>query len=439
MKTNISTVLAIAGLLWACGLSAAPAIQFAPVTHYTNTLGGVEGVSTGDFNRDGHPDLVTTDNGGITVWTNDGAGGFALRTNCAAWEGPRVVVVGDLNNDQQPDLLTANYNSYGALSAFLGSGDGTFSRVDTIVHVNDSMPGLALGDFNGDGKLDAALATYGISILLGEGDGRFSSFTNYSGGVAYAVAVADFNGDHKLDLVTANYSYSSMSVYFGNGDGTFAPGVNYGGDFSEYHYAVAVGDFNNDGKPDLTTVNSYNSSVSVRLNNGDGTFGPETKYKAEFGPQSVAVGDFDHDGNLDIVTGLTSGANGNGLAILLGNGTGTFGAALTNFPGVGGSYRLAVADFDGDGLVDLATTSVANGAVCLNQTAALVKIELLSSQIKLSWPNWTGYLLESSINLPDTNGWITVTNTPALVGNQKVLTNATTSGSEFYRLRKPAP
>jgi FG-GAP-like repeat len=438
MKTTISAVLAVGGLLWASAVSAAPAIQFGPVTHYTNTVGGVDGVCTGDFNGDGHLDLVTTDNVGITVWTNDGAGGFAVRTNYAALEGPRIVVVGDLNSDHQPDLLTANYSGYGALSAFLGQGGGTFSRVDTIMHVNDGMPGLALGDFNGDGRLDAALATYGIGILLGEGDGRFTSFTNCPGGVAYAVAVADFNGDGKLDLVTANYSYSSMSVYFGNGDGTFAPPVNYGGDSSEYHYAVAVGDFNHDGKPDLATVNYYNNSVSVRLNDGSGTYGPETKYKVTFGPRALAVGDFDHDGNLDIVAGQASGANA--LAILRGDGTGLFSAALTNFPGVGGSYQsLAASDFDGDGLVDLVTTSSVYPAltVRLNQSAALLKAALLPARIRLSWPSWPGYLLERRANLVDANSWITVTDTPAVVGTQKVLTNATTGESQFYRLRKP--
>ena len=301
------------------------------------------------------------------------------------------------------------------------------------------MPGLAVGDFNGDGKLDVALASPGIKILLGNCDGTFVLFTNYPGG-GYAVAAADLNGDHKLDLVTANYSYSSMSVYFGNGYGTFAAPINYSGDFSEYHYAVAVGDFNNDGKPDLATVNYYNGSVSVRLNEGNGTFGPETRYKVILGPACVAAGDFSHDGNLDIVAGQRSSPNG--LAFLLGNGTGTFSEALTNFPDSDGSYQsLAVADLDGDGLVDLATTDAGNHAVTvrLNQSVALLKIEPLSSQIKLSWPDWSGCLLESTKNLLDTNSWMTVTDAPALVGNQRVLTNSITGDSQFYRLEKPAP
>jgi hypothetical protein len=441
MKHSI-LLISIGCLLSTMWLSAAPVIQFGPVTHYTNIIDGigwgVQGVCTGDFNGDGHMDLVTI-GGEVTLWTNDGAGRFTVVSNYPAWESPCVVAVGDLNNDNKPDLLTANYSGYGALSAFINNGDGTFSRVDTVFHVNDIMPGLAVGDFNGDGKLDAALATYEVSIFLGEGDGRFTPFTNCPG-AGYAVAVADFNGDHKLDLVTANYSYSSMSVYFGNGDGTFSAPINYSGDFSEYHYAVAVGDFNNDGKPDLATVNYYNSSVSVRLNNGDGTFGPETRYKVIFGPKSVAVGDFNHDGNLDIVVGESSGANA--LAILPGNGDGTFGAAVTNLSGVYGSYQsLAVGDFDGDGLVDLATTSAENGAVTvrLNQSVVLLKAEPLSASIKLSWLNWPGYLLECSTNLLDANSWMTVTNTPALVGNHKALTNSTTGDSRFYRLRKPLP
>jgi hypothetical protein len=441
MKTlSISAILAVGGFFPVSGLYAAPDIQFGPVTHYTNNVGGVGGICTGDFNGDGQMDLVTIDNVGITLWTNDGAGGFAVKTNCPAWESPCVVATGDLNHDGKLDLLTANYSGYGALNSFVGDGDGNFSRTDLIFQVNDGRPGLAVGDFNGDGKLDAALVTYEVKIFLGNGNGSFTWFTNCAGGQGFAVAAADFNGDHKLDLVTANYSYSSMSVYTGNGDGTFSGPTNYSGDFSEYHYAVAVGDFNNDDKPDLATVNYYDSSVSVRTNNGDGTFGPEIKNKVIFGPHSIAVGDFNHDGNLDIVAGQAGGSNA--LAILPGNGDGTFGTALTNFTGVwGSSQSLAVSDFDGDGLVDLATTDGEGNAVSvrLNQSTALLRIESLSSQIKLSWPNWTGYLLENTTNLPDINSWLTVTNTPALVGNQKVLTNSITGGCQFYRLRKPAP
>jgi hypothetical protein len=430
----------IGGFIVALGLSAAPAIQFGPVTHYTNTVGNVDRICTGGFNGNVHMDLVTVGNLGITLWTNDGVGGFAVKTNWPALGAARVVVTGDLNNDGKLDLLTANLG--GSLSAFLGNGDGNFSRVDTSISVIQSRFGLAVGDFNGDGSLDAALADYGIKILLGNGDGTFAAFTNYFvGSTLSAAAVADFNGDQKLDLVTANYSSSSMSVYFGNGDGTFSAPTNYSGDFSEYHYAVAIGDFNNNGKPDLATVNFYNSSASVRLNNGNGTFGSETRYQGILGAHSITTGDFNCDGNLDLVAGQASSSHA--LAILPGNGNGTFGRALTNFTGISGTdyQSLAVADFDGDGLVDLATTSGSINAISvrLNQTTALLRIEPLPFQIKLSWPNWTGYQLETSTNLLGTINWVTVTDAPSLVDNLKVLTNSTPGNSQFYRLRKPLP
>lgn len=430
-------------------LGAAPPIVFGPAIHYSIHT-NVNRLCTGDFNADHRLDLaaLTGDYSGgaqITIWTNNGSAGFVVCTNHSAAGLARVIAPGDVNNDGNVDLVTVNYLD-NSISAFLGNGDGTFHRLDSSLTVNSATPGLALGDFNGDGWLDAAVSTLDIRILLGDGSGNFTLFTNYPADfrLRYAVAAVDLNANGELDLVTANYSSSSASVFLGQGGGTFAPHTDYGGDGSEYHYSVVVGDFNGDTLPDLATANQYNGSVSVRLNDGNGAFGPETRYRIGPWIHSVVVADFNLDGHLDLAADLYN--NQNSLAVWPGNGDGTFGRAFTNFTS-NNSYpngqSLVAGDFDGDGLMDLATTRGTTNAITvrLNQSVARLLIERAGNQLVLSWPNWNGYVLQSNFspNVANPNAWQEVFTPTVILGNRKFATNSIDGQFQFYRLRRPLP
>jgi hypothetical protein len=172
---------------------------------------------------------------------------------------------------------------------------------------------VAVGDFNGDGKLDLALAnTCGsdpdcssngtVSILLGKGDGTFQTHVDYPTGFKpQSVAVGDFNGDGKLDLAVTNRSDSTVSILLGRGDGTFQTHVDYATGTGAV--SVTAGDFNGDGRPDLAVAAGFgNKTVSILLGNGDGTFQAHLDYPSGNGPLWVTTGDFNGDGALDLAT-----------------------------------------------------------------------------------------------------------------------------------------
>jgi hypothetical protein len=222
--------------------------------------------------------------------------------------------------------------------------------------------GIVVADFNGDRKMDLAVGDYGdpnvgddggVKLFLGKGDGTFQSATSNVVGknpclTPACLVSADFNGDGKVDLAVANND-SSLSLLFGRGDGTFQPHVDYvtSGRPSQLH----LSDLNGDRHPDLIIL-VFDSSVSTRLGNSDGTFQDEVAYSTAFPPTGVSVFDANGDARPDMV--ITEGKHG--IETLLGNGDGTFqtgisctcGATLAMFNPTEG------ADFNEDGHMDLA-------------------------------------------------------------------------------------
>jgi hypothetical protein len=318
------------------------------------------------------------DAGSVSVFLGNGDGTFQSRVDYTVGFNPFAVVTGDFNGDGILDLAVANANGTssgcyycGTVSILLGNGDGTFQpHMDFAT--GDGPVRIAVGDFNGDGKLDLAVANNTsptVSILLGNGDGTFQTHVDYTiPCVAWGITTGDYNGDGHLDLAVATACYttpSSFSVLLGNGDGTFQSPVNYATPMAPY--SVTSADLNGDGRLDIATSNLDNS-VSIFLGQGDGTFQHLADYpggSTGFGPNVIESADLNGDGKLDLVLAWASG-----ISIFFGNGDGTLQPRFDyNFPVT--HSNLTVGDFNGDGRLDLA---VGTGDVYLLLQAPVVAL-----------------------------------------------------------------
>jgi hypothetical protein len=227
---------------------------------------------------------------------------------------------------------------------------------------------LAVGDFNRDGILDLVAVDSAevfdggttVGILLGYGDGGFGAETRFAAGSdADSVAVGDFNGDGIPDLVVASFNEGdgAVSILLGSGTGAFEAPTTFavGGGPGSFANSVAVGDFNADGFLDLAVPNfgvdrMGSDTVSVLLGTGTGRFGAPTTFQVGTSPAWVAVTDFNGDGVPDLAVANYSDGT---VSVLLGTGTGSFEPQAV-FPVEDGATSIAVGDFNGDGRPDLA-------------------------------------------------------------------------------------
>jgi hypothetical protein len=313
----------------------------------------------GDFDRDGHLDLAvvgsdSNDNGVVSILLGQSDGSFLDARDYAVATNPISVAVGDFNGDGYLDLAVANYGEYprgipGNVSVLLGEGDGSFQAAHSFDSGGIGPSFVAVGDFNGDGHLDLAVTNSyypymgTVSILRGQGDGTFLAAQDYSVPYAVSVSVGDFSGDGHLDLAVAGGW--GVTVLRGNGDGTFQAGRIYVTGYDSG--STALGDFDHDGTLDLAIANGEFGTVSILLGQGDGTFQAAQNYVAGDGLSSVVVGDFNGDRTLDLaVADQFTGT----VTILLGQGSRTFLGAQNYAVGGSDAYSVAVGDFNGDGI-----------------------------------------------------------------------------------------
>ena len=352
-------------------------VNFAAAANSPLQIYEPNGIAAGDFNEDGKPDLVIAAGTKVAVFLGNGDGTFAPAPGSPTqvpsppyddfptpYLGP--IALGDFNNSGHLGFAVDESQNYAAV-ILLGKGDGTFafSSAEFAETPGAWLPSLQAADFNADGNLDIA----GGDVVLGYGKGAFSTAgAFYASGIPQGVALGDFNQDGKLDAIEASGGTlanpaSGLVVALGNGDGTFTEGSII--PLGIYLSAIVTGDFNGDGKLDLAVTDSGNNTVFILLGNGDGTFGLTSIIPVGNYPSAIIAADFNNDGKLD----LAIANNGDGtITLLLGNGDGTFTQASSSPYAVGlGPYQLAAADFNGDGKLDLAVTNELNAVSILLQ------------------------------------------------------------------------
>ena len=365
---------------------------------------GPQGIAVGDFNGDGIPDLAITNNSStsVSVLLGNADGSFQTARLNDVGSAPVGIVAWDFNGDGILDLAVANSQG---VSILLGKGDGTFQPQNLITLGFGTSPwAMAVADFNGDGKADLAVTDANnavVRILLGNGDGTFNveDMQTQVGTDPEGVAVGDFNDDGIPDLAVTNFGSASgtngLSILLGNGDGTFQTQVNY--TTGKVPIGVVVGDFRSDGKLDLAIANLNDDTVGIFLGNGDGTFQSQLPYTTGSMPYGVVVADFNGDGKPDLAVSNSDDPPNSSVTVFLGNGDGTFQAQPNNYTVGANPNGLVVGDFNGDGAPDIATAN--NGG---NGTASVLLTETTSTGILNDIPVYgTGVQMLQSAFTPE--------------------------------------
>jgi len=359
-----------------------PIFKHAPGSPFA-VAGGLGNVAIGDMNNDGKPDLVGTTRkpGSVSVLPGQGDGRFGtpLNTPLTTPEGPGESVLGDVNRDGNLDLAFITHDSY-AVTLLLGDGKGHLAVAPNspIIMKEGHHPhthGLAMGDLNGDGKLDLATVNSSdndISVVFGDGRGNFTRApsTFAVGPSPYPMALADVNSDGHPDIVATATATGpqraqqlpfsrALTLLLNDGHGSFRSSrlpLRTG-----EPWFVAIGDLNGDRKVDLVVTHHEQSSLTVLLGDGRGGFSETSGSPFDFGHNvfKIALADPNRDGKLDAI-----GAAGDSVRVMLGDGRGGFRPAPDSpFLTSGGTWTFALGDVNGDGKLDVVTAGVESGKV----------------------------------------------------------------------------
>ena len=347
------------------------------------------GETVGDLSGDSKPEIVSVNcnDSTITIYVNNGDGSFLAgvyydvaknsASDTVVYVYPYFVTIADINGDGKNDIISSNYYG-GDVTLLFGNGDGTVN-VPTMGYAVGGYPynPALVGDFNGDGLADILVSDdiFSMAYLQGYGDGTFRSALDYYSPTANStypdslgIATGDFDGDGIPDFAVGQSTDATLgfTVFLSNANGSLQSGVNYGTGGSMSFITVA--DFNKDGKLDIAATSANDGVVEIFTGNGDGTFTTGGSYATDTTeggvfPQVIVSGDFNHDGNLDLAI-VNDNEGTRTLGVLLGDGTGAFGAPTTYALSQYGS-DLAAADLNGDGFVDLVVALNNNGSVAV--------------------------------------------------------------------------
>jgi len=326
----------------------------APANYPTGSQGYPESILALDLNKDGRPDLAIANAGpnSISVVLNT-ASGLGAPSTIPLAVSPAYLAAIDLNHDGALDLTVASVLSNG-IAVLLGRGNGTFQA--PAYYATGNGPGsIGLASF-ADGStvlttIDGNTGVLWVTEVSPTGDVG-APLMNFAVGGGQAIAAADLNGDGQPDAVIAGGS-SDIVVSLANPNGGFSAPVGYSANGASQ--AVTIGDLNNDGKPDVIAAGG--STVSTLLGNGDGTFKAAVSTAVNAvtqGPQTIALADFNHDGKMDAAV-----AQSGNVAVLLGNGDGTFRPQAPLSVGSLSALSVASGDLNGDGIPDLAVLAAA--------------------------------------------------------------------------------
>src|ERR1035441_8536442 len=376
-------------------------------------------IAVGDFNGDGRLDLALWGISGpgntseVVIFLGNGNGTLKYSNTYAApnstdlYPGSNSLFVADFNGDGKLDL--AALTPYNGVFIFLGNGDGTFkpavgySTVDPNYPSKTDAVGMAVGDLNGDGKLDIAVTeNSGMAVLLNNGNGTFGTATYYDSGIApfesqMGIAIGDVNGDKKNDIVITDY-YGNVVLYLNQGGGKFAVKGVIAKLGVSLPWLVSIADINGDKKMDVVLTDFW-GEIWTFYGKGNGTFTAGPVYPLQWWdrpPSNVILADFNGDGALDIFKAGDHYWKGQ---VALGRGDGTFQTNQAYGRGVTGfGHNLVTADFNGDGFPDVAfswahsTSYMPAFGVMLGSShgalAAPTYVTYLSSTCSSSYPEW---------------------------------------------------